>query len=181
MDKDLIDENSILLRARWAYLRQSEDANAYRYLGFSPDEATQLRGLEELQVSRAADVTLPLFRQAITDEALANLLTSQNTGAEPLTEADRVIHKENETWLVNRWMAARRSTRHAQLVFGLSARAIDVFCSATLADLMRACRRTRIANYAAKPNYLFHAGLNPALSQAQRFILAAGVLAARRA
>src|SRR6266568_2584571 len=105
----LVDENTQLLLPRWRFLRNSADTQAYRYLGLTPEAATELRSLDETQVLRAADASLPLFRSAVNSDLLVKLLTTGSAVVPgPLNSAEQLIEAENEFWLANRWSAAQK-------------------------------------------------------------------------
>ncbi|GEM_PF-2059241 len=174
MDRDVIQENTLLLLMRWKFLRAATDPHAFRHLGFEPETAEALVGLDEPQVKRAGDAAAPLFHAGVSDEILMRLVTSHEDGAAyPLTDADRVVQDENSIWLLNRWTAARQSPRDAEATYGLSSNITQVLREATLADITRTCRRgARLAAFSAKGKYFFHAGRNLTLSTAQRTVLA---------
>ena len=54
VDRDVIQENTLLLLMRWKFLRAATDPHAFRHLGFEPETAEALVGLDEPQVKRAA-------------------------------------------------------------------------------------------------------------------------------
>jgi hypothetical protein len=175
MDPEVIDENEQLLVPRWRFLRANSDPQCFRHLGFDPASAAALHALEEVQVVRAANAASPLFRAAVPDEVLIQLLTHPPEHLhQPLHDAERLIEVENETWLLNRWAAARLSAPHTQVTYGLTTNLTGVLREARLTDVQRACRGgSRLAAYMGRDRYLLHAGRHPGLCLSQRTIMAA--------
>lgn len=179
-DRDVIEENGLLLFGRWRFLAARPD-DAGR-LGMEPRCAAELCALADLQVKRAADCSSPLFRFSQPDAILAKVLQANvGEGGAPLrTEADALIESENELLLINRWNAARVSPLHCESLLGLSTVLVERLRTATVGDLRQAARRgVRLCGFGPGHQYLFHAGRNPALHRSNRTVLAVCASAGR--
>jgi hypothetical protein len=174
LDRDVVEENLKLLMPCWSELRRPSAPNSYLQLGMDSELAAELADLDEVQVRRAADAAAPLFRLAQPDAVIISALTAQDAGnITANNELDIVVRKQNELFLLNRWVSARQSAAAAQCLFGLSSEVMSCFRSTTIGDVTRAAGRgIRFAQIAARPRYFFHAGRHITLSTSTRTALA---------
>jgi hypothetical protein len=170
LDRDLVEENTSLLLPRWRLVNSTTSNSDSLRMGMDVEVANQLRGLDEVQVRRAADAFAPLFRTGQADDVLVRLITSDSASDHGALDAiDQMIQDENELFLLNRWSMARQSPPDCQCLFGLSAKVVAALRSATLGDLHRASSRgIRMAHLSTRHKYLFHAGRHVSLSTSMR-------------
>lgn len=179
-DREVIEENTVLLRARWELLRDPGVQRDCGRLGMPLPLITEVRELDEIQVKRAADCATPLFQLSQPEDTIRNALVAQSDDWSPFDQVDKLIEHENYMVLVNRWVCAKASPVHAQAMYGMSETLIGILLDASLSDLRRASRQGfSMVSIAAKPKYFFHAGRNLGLKPSQRTAL--GICSTARA
>ena len=173
-DRDIVEENRTLLAARAGFIRQGPPLSSLGRWGMTGDMARQIGALEQIQLDRAADCVVPLFGfEPIEDVVIAALQGPEPKASRERDSLDAMMEEEAYMVLINRWSSCSNSPRFAQTVLGLSKRLVDCLSSATLSDLRVAARRgVRLTSIVVRPQYFFHAGLNPVLQRTQRTNLA---------
>lgn len=178
-DRDIIEENRVLLAARVAFIHQDPPLSALGRWGMSGDMAKQIGQLERIQLERAADCVVPLFGFELIEDVVIGAVQGPESKATRERDTfekdslDALMEEEALMVLINRWSSCTDSPRFAQTVLGLSKRLVDCLSSATLSDIRSAARRgLRLTSILVRPQYFFHAGLNPVLQRSQRTNLA---------
>lgn len=170
-DRGIIEENTCLLLARWRTVGNERTDHG----GLSIEAANELRGFNEVQVKRAADVLFPLFGLQGCEDAVIRALNVDLERDSPYTgrTGDHLVEEENNYLLLNRWSSCKTSEVYAQSVLGMSERLISYLRQATLADLKKvASMGLRLGSMVTRPAYLFHSGRNVSLQRSQRTALA---------
>lgn len=163
-----------MLKNAWDFVR-TNDEKAGRLIGMGFEEIRLLRTMEERHVARAADCTFPLFKFAVEDDALSELMKPVTAGNTAFglgdTVASPAISRGNQIFALHRWAAVKGSREHAQCTLGLTDSMVSILLAATLADIQGLCSKgVQLVKLGVRPKYLFHAGTNLTLNRQQRTV-----------
>lgn len=164
-NEEFVSENTQLLLSCWERLQDGESPGE---VGLSPQAADALIDLERCQVTRCAQVYVPLFSVTRREEVLENALQQQ---ADASTSS--CIDKNTFLFLVNRWRWAASSLDVAQMKCGLTAGAYKILrCASLEAIQAAAAAKIDLMELSVRWQYLFHAGKNFAMENDHRTRLA---------
>lgn len=149
-EADIEAENRELLLSRWTQL-VVERADPIR-IGLNSEAARILGRLDHQQVLRAAQVNVPLFDFACTQETIQQAFAAKR-------DVGAVTDESAQLFLVNRWRASEASFVTAQMLYNMSRAMHSVIKPATYSMIVAAANSgINLFKLAVRPHYLFHAG-----------------------
>lgn len=149
-EEDIEVENVQILTSRWKQLVE-ERVDPVR-IGLSMEAAQILAKFDIRQVTRAAQVHVPLFDFACTPETLEQALNFKGDAAD-------IRNDDDQLFLVNRWRASEGTFVTVQMLYNLSRSMHSIIRSTTFSKIDAAAKSgIQMLKLAVRPQYLFHAG-----------------------